>query len=129
MLLCLRSSCFGSSLLLRGSDVWWGLLVQTVTLINAPPGDAVFVPKLVCYVQTASGNIPALQRDKDNTNVNADVQKLQQQLQDIKEQVKPRHRIQYTPESDDRAYRGIGHSDVITEHGCEGSDTKKMGNL
>lgn len=38
-------------------------------------------------VQTASGNIPALQRDKDNTNVNADVQKLQQQLQDIKEQV------------------------------------------
>uniref|UniRef100_A0A4W6C6J5 RING-type E3 ubiquitin transferase n=1 Tax=Lates calcarifer TaxID=8187 RepID=A0A4W6C6J5_LATCA len=32
------------------------------------------------------GNIPALQRDKDNTNVNADVQKLQQQLQDIKEQ-------------------------------------------
>ncbi|KAI4905210.1 hypothetical protein NFI96_011039, partial [Prochilodus magdalenae] len=33
-----------------------------------------------------SGNIPALQRDKDNTNVNADVQKLQQQLQDIKEQ-------------------------------------------
>uniref|UniRef100_A0A8C1ML56 E3 ubiquitin-protein ligase MIB1 n=1 Tax=Cyprinus carpio TaxID=7962 RepID=A0A8C1ML56_CYPCA len=32
-----------------------------------------------------SGNIPALQRDKDNTNVNADVQKLQQQLQDIKE--------------------------------------------
>uniref|UniRef100_A0A4W6BZ90 RING-type E3 ubiquitin transferase n=1 Tax=Lates calcarifer TaxID=8187 RepID=A0A4W6BZ90_LATCA len=34
----------------------------------------------------SSGNIPALQRDKDNTNVNADVQKLQQQLQDIKEQ-------------------------------------------
>uniref|UniRef100_A0A8C8JJ55 RING-type E3 ubiquitin transferase n=1 Tax=Oncorhynchus tshawytscha TaxID=74940 RepID=A0A8C8JJ55_ONCTS len=32
------------------------------------------------------GNIPAMQRDKDNTNVNADVQKLQQQLQDIKEQ-------------------------------------------
>lgn len=28
-----------------------------------------------------------MQRDKDNTNVNADVQKLQQQLQDIKEQV------------------------------------------
>ena len=28
-----------------------------------------------------------LQKDKDNTNVNADVQKLQQQLQDIKEQV------------------------------------------
>jgi len=42
---------------------------------------------LSSYVQTASGNIPALQRDKDNTNVNADVQKLQQQLQDIKEQV------------------------------------------
>lgn len=36
---------------------------------------------------TASGNIPVLQKDKDNTNVNADVQKLQQQLQDIKEQV------------------------------------------
>ena len=35
----------------------------------------------------ASGNIPVLQKDKDNTNVNADVQKLQQQLQDIKEQV------------------------------------------
>nr|XP_014343721.1 PREDICTED: E3 ubiquitin-protein ligase MIB1 [Latimeria chalumnae] len=33
-----------------------------------------------------SGTIPPLQRDKDNTNVNADVQKLQQQLQDIKEQ-------------------------------------------
>lgn len=29
-----------------------------------------------------------MQKDKDNTNVNADVQKLQQQLQDIKEQVK-----------------------------------------
>lgn len=43
---------------------------------------------LFCCVQTASGNIPALQRDKDNTNVNADVQKLQQQLQDIKEQVR-----------------------------------------
>ncbi len=42
---------------------------------------------LCCCVQAASGNIPALQRDKDNTNVNADVQKLQQQLQDIKEQV------------------------------------------
>ncbi|PIN88193.1 hypothetical protein AB205_0169350 [Aquarana catesbeiana] len=35
---------------------------------------------------TAGGNIPVLQKDKDNTNVNADVQKLQQQLQDIKEQ-------------------------------------------
>lgn len=34
----------------------------------------------------SSGNIPGMQRDKDNTNVNADVQKLQQQLQDIKEQ-------------------------------------------
>ncbi|XP_051879285.1 E3 ubiquitin-protein ligase mib1 isoform X1 [Pristis pectinata] len=34
----------------------------------------------------SSGNITPLQRDKDNTNVNADVQKLQQQLQDIKEQ-------------------------------------------
>ncbi|XP_058878045.1 E3 ubiquitin-protein ligase MIB1 isoform X3 [Acipenser ruthenus] len=33
-----------------------------------------------------SANIPAFQRDKDNTNVNADVQKLQQQLLDIKEQ-------------------------------------------
>lgn len=41
-----------------------------------------------CHVNAASGNIPALQRDKDNTNVNADVQKLQQQLQDIKEQVR-----------------------------------------
>lgn len=38
-----------------------------------------------------SGNITPLQRDKDNTNVNADVQKLQQQLQDIKEQVKCYH--------------------------------------
>lgn len=44
---------------------------------------------LCCCAQAASGNIPALQRDKDNTNVNADVQKLQQQLQDIKEQVSP----------------------------------------
>nr|XP_023399712.1 E3 ubiquitin-protein ligase MIB1 isoform X1 [Loxodonta africana] len=34
----------------------------------------------------SSGTIPVLQKDKDNTNVNADVQKLQQQLQDIKEQ-------------------------------------------
>lgn len=42
-----------------------------------------------CWARAASGNIPALQRDKDNTNVNADVQKLQQQLQDIKEQVRP----------------------------------------
>lgn len=42
-----------------------------------------------CRANAASGNIPALQRDKDNTNVNADVQKLQQQLQDIKEQVRP----------------------------------------
>lgn len=42
-----------------------------------------------CHANAASGNIPALQRDKDNTNVNADVQKLQQQLQDIKEQVRP----------------------------------------
>lgn len=39
------------------------------------------------YYIIASGNIPVLQKDKDNTNVNADVQKLQQQLQDIKEQV------------------------------------------
>ena len=38
----------------------------------------------------AANNIPALNRDKDNTNVNADVQKLQQQLQDIKEQVRVR---------------------------------------
>lgn len=36
--------------------------------------------------EISSGNIPVLQKDKDNTNVNADVQKLQQQLQDIKEQ-------------------------------------------
>ena len=46
--------------------------------------------RCVCFPRfpsTASGNIPAMQRDKDNTNVNADVQKLQQQLQDIKEQV------------------------------------------
>uniref|UniRef100_A0A8C4PG70 E3 ubiquitin-protein ligase MIB1 n=1 Tax=Equus asinus TaxID=9793 RepID=A0A8C4PG70_EQUAS len=45
---------------------------------------------LICKEQvqsrTKSGNIPVLQKDKDNTNVNADVQKLQQQLQDIKEQ-------------------------------------------
>ncbi|XP_063087927.1 E3 ubiquitin-protein ligase MIB1 isoform X2 [Cavia porcellus] len=39
----------------------------------------------MCACET-SGNIPVLQKDKDNTNVNADVQKLQQQLQDIKEQ-------------------------------------------
>ncbi|MGH0145155.1 UNVERIFIED_CONTAM: hypothetical protein FKN15_025067 [Acipenser sinensis] len=39
----------------------------------------------MCACET-SANIPALQRDKDNTNVNADVQKLQQQLLDIKEQ-------------------------------------------
>uniref|UniRef100_A0A4W3I2S1 RING-type E3 ubiquitin transferase n=1 Tax=Callorhinchus milii TaxID=7868 RepID=A0A4W3I2S1_CALMI len=36
--------------------------------------------------ELSSGNITPFQRDKDNTNVNADVQKLQQQLQDIKEQ-------------------------------------------
>lgn len=50
----------------------------------------VFPSNFLCAVilsNKASGNIPALQRDKDNTNVNADVQKLQQQLQDIKEQV------------------------------------------
>ncbi|KAJ4926645.1 hypothetical protein JOQ06_014394 [Pogonophryne albipinna] len=41
---------------------------------------------MCCGGKAASGNIPALQRDKDNTNINADVQKLQQQLQDIKEQ-------------------------------------------
>ncbi|OXB81661.1 UNVERIFIED_CONTAM: hypothetical protein H355_008910 [Colinus virginianus] len=39
----------------------------------------------MCACET-SGNIPVMQKDKDNTNVNADVQKLQQQLQDIKEQ-------------------------------------------
>ncbi|RMC15518.1 hypothetical protein DUI87_07712 [Hirundo rustica rustica] len=39
----------------------------------------------MCACET-SGSIPVLQKDKDNTNVNADVQKLQQQLQDIKEQ-------------------------------------------
>ncbi|MGH0137536.1 UNVERIFIED_CONTAM: hypothetical protein FKN15_064097 [Acipenser sinensis] len=39
----------------------------------------------MCACET-SANIPAFQRDKDNTNVNADVQKLQQQLLDIKEQ-------------------------------------------
>ncbi|KAK1879375.1 E3 ubiquitin-protein ligase mib1 [Dissostichus eleginoides] len=43
-------------------------------------------PFVMCCGGKASGNIPALQRDKDNTNINADVQKLQQQLQDIKEQ-------------------------------------------
>uniref|UniRef100_A0A3P9LX09 RING-type E3 ubiquitin transferase n=1 Tax=Oryzias latipes TaxID=8090 RepID=A0A3P9LX09_ORYLA len=43
-------------------------------------------PFVLCCGGKASGNIPGLQRDKDNTNVNADVQKLQQQLQDIKEQ-------------------------------------------
>uniref|UniRef100_A0A8C7I701 E3 ubiquitin-protein ligase MIB1 n=1 Tax=Oncorhynchus kisutch TaxID=8019 RepID=A0A8C7I701_ONCKI len=43
-------------------------------------------PFVLCCGGKASGNIPAMQRDKDNTNVNADVQKLQQQLQDIKEQ-------------------------------------------
>uniref|UniRef100_A0A8C4R8F4 RING-type E3 ubiquitin transferase n=1 Tax=Eptatretus burgeri TaxID=7764 RepID=A0A8C4R8F4_EPTBU len=32
------------------------------------------------------GYLQPLQRDKDNTNMNADIQKLQQQLQDIKEQ-------------------------------------------
>ncbi|XP_015473600.1 E3 ubiquitin-protein ligase MIB1-like isoform X2 [Parus major] len=44
------------------------------------------VPFIMCCGGKASGNIPVLQKDKDNTNVNADVQKLQQQLQDIKEQ-------------------------------------------
>ncbi|KAJ4926265.1 hypothetical protein JOQ06_008446 [Pogonophryne albipinna] len=43
-------------------------------------------PFVMCCGGKASGNIPALQRDKDNTNINADVQKLQQQLQDIKKQ-------------------------------------------
>ena len=43
--------------------------------------------KILYLYYIASGNIPVLQKDKDNTNVNADVQKLQQQLQDIKEQV------------------------------------------
>ncbi len=69
-------------------------LVQTVHLFSLSAGNRIpfFSPlnmSLCCCVQTASGNIPALQRDKDNTNVNADVQKLQQQLQDIKEQVNP----------------------------------------
>ncbi|XP_061410032.1 E3 ubiquitin-protein ligase MIB1 isoform X1 [Lethenteron reissneri] len=32
------------------------------------------------------GNMQPLQKDKDNTNMNADIHKLQQQLQDIKEQ-------------------------------------------
>uniref|UniRef100_A0A087XXV1 RING-type E3 ubiquitin transferase n=1 Tax=Poecilia formosa TaxID=48698 RepID=A0A087XXV1_POEFO len=48
--------------------------------------DQLHKPPSSFSIRTASGNIPALQRDKDNTNVNADVQKLQQQLQDIKEQ-------------------------------------------
>lgn len=46
---------------------------------------SVIISSSVHYL--ASGNIPVMQKDKDNTNVNADVQKLQQQLQDIKEQV------------------------------------------
>jgi hypothetical protein len=46
----------------------------------------VITKNFICVI--ASGNIPVLQKDKDNTNVNADVQKLQQQLQDIKEQVR-----------------------------------------
>lgn len=53
--------------------------------VPPPPLPAHF---FCCRANAASGNIPALQRDKDNTNVNADVQKLQQQLQDIKEQVR-----------------------------------------
>lgn len=58
-----------------------------------------------CRANAASGNIPALQRDKDNTNVNADVQKLQQQLQDIKEQVRSRptliyHCLRWRPSAD-----------------------------
>ena len=71
-------------------------LVQTVNLFSLKDGDLnsplffLFSPCLLYHcVRAASGNIPALQRDKDNTNVNADVQKLQQQLQDIKEQVRP----------------------------------------
>lgn len=81
------------SLSLWGGDVWCGhrckrlifcLVSRLVTelhfFLNIPLG---------CCAHAASGNIPALQRDKDNTNVNADVQKLQQQLQDIKEQVSP----------------------------------------
>ena len=58
-----------------------------------PSGNSITFYSSTCFLhccpQAASGNIPALQRDKDNTNVNADVQKLQQQLQDIKEQVRP----------------------------------------
>lgn len=58
-----------------------------------------------CCANAASGNIPALQRDKDNTNVNADVQKLQQQLQDIKEQVRSSSvliygRLRWRPDTD-----------------------------
>lgn len=55
-----------------------------------------------CYITSslflhcvASGNIPVLQKDKENTNVNADVQKLQQQLQDIKEQVRKQISLYY----------------------------------
>lgn len=57
-----------------------------MTVPTPPPSPALFFCR---RANAASGNIPALQRDKDNTNVNADVQKLQQQLQDIKEQVRP----------------------------------------
>uniref|UniRef100_S4RMX7 RING-type domain-containing protein n=1 Tax=Petromyzon marinus TaxID=7757 RepID=S4RMX7_PETMA len=53
------------------------------------------VPFSVCCGSKASdeeeeeggmGNMQPLQKDKDNTNMNADIHKLQQQLQDIKEQ-------------------------------------------
>lgn len=79
------------SLSLWAGEVWcihWCKLL--ICLVFRPVTEfPLFLNVPLCCVQAASGNIPALQRDKDNTNVNADVQKLQQQLQDIKEQVNP----------------------------------------
>lgn len=80
--------------LLRGGRVWCGHTLtqpQFRCLASGPHrlnGSSILNVLLCRCTQAASGNIPALQRDKDNTNVNADVQKLQQQLQDIKEQVR-----------------------------------------
>lgn len=61
---------------------------MTLEIIIPGSLDCCIITCLYFLYVTASGNIPVLQKDKDNTNVNADVQKLQQQLQDIKEQVK-----------------------------------------
>lgn len=60
-------------------------VVVILEIKKSLPCPVITLKYFICII--ASGNIPVLQKDKDNTNVNADVQKLQQQLQDIKEQV------------------------------------------